>query len=74
MKKNRVLIACGIFRDELEHVLGSIDGYDLRVIWLGSGLDNNLELLEAFDLIQVPLDFETCDLDHFRENFLAFLA
>ena len=194
MKKNRVLIACGIYKDELEHVLSSIGDYDLRIVWLGSGLDNNLELLEAkldqaisenrsdgvdirlmfgraclphmaefarakgvttlaaknciaamigderkleleqdktmvvtpawvrqmwlapdgvkailgwtetdfrinlgrydrilildtglnpltddevleaYDLIQVPLDFETCDLNHFRDNFLAFLA
>ena len=192
MKEPRVLIACGIYRDELEQILPGLDAYELKIIWLESGLDNNLEMLEAkldeaisenrdaglrlmfgraclphmdefaekrgvstlsakncvaamigdarkleleqdrtmvvtpawvrqmwldpggvkailgwtetdfrinlgrydrilildtgvrplsddeileaFDLIQVPLDFEPCDLDHFRENCLAFLA
>lgn len=43
----RVLIACGIYQDELEHVLASIEAPELKIIWLEAGLDNNLEMLEA---------------------------
>ena len=194
MRSKQVLVACGIYKDELEHLLVTIDSCEMEIIWLESGLDNNLEMLEAkldeaisansgagidlrllfgraclphmaefaqargvttlaskncvaamigderklelekdktmvvtpawvrqmwlspggvkavlgwtetdfrinlgrydrilildtgikpltdeevleaFDLIQVPLDFEPCDLDHFRENLMAFLA
>lgn len=49
--------------------------YD-RILILDTGLNplTEDEILEAFDLIQVPLDFQPCDLDHFRENLTAFLA
>jgi len=47
MKESRILIACGIYQDELAHVLASIDIPDLKIIWLEAGLDNNLEMLEA---------------------------
>ena len=41
------MVACGIYRDELEHLLASLDSYEVDIIWLESGLDNNLEMLEA---------------------------
>ena len=47
MRESKVVIACGIYQDELEHVLASIEAPDLKIIWLESGLDNNLEMLEA---------------------------
>ena len=45
--KEKVLIACGIYQDELEHILSSIDGGEIKIVWLEAGLDNNLEMLEA---------------------------
>lgn len=47
MSRKRIIIACGIYQDELEHVLASADIDDLEIIWLEAGLDNNLEMLEA---------------------------
>ncbi|UQZ90599.1 hypothetical protein C4J81_15850 [Deltaproteobacteria bacterium Smac51] len=40
------MIACGIYQDELEHVLAA-NGCHREIVWLDAGLDNNLEMLEA---------------------------
>ncbi|MDR2301326.1 MAG: DUF1638 domain-containing protein [Deltaproteobacteria bacterium] len=37
MKEKRVLIGCGIFEDELNHVLKDEDRFDLEIFWLQSG-------------------------------------
>ena len=47
MKEKRTLIACGIYQDEVERILSTADQYDVELIWLSAGLDNNLSLLES---------------------------
>ncbi len=49
--------------------------YD-RIVVLDPGLTplTDEEILACFDLVQVPLEVEPCDLECFRRKFLALLA
>lgn len=46
MKIQRTLIACNVFQDEMEYVLGRNPDYDVETIWIRAGLHSDLELLE----------------------------
>ena len=47
MKVDKVLIACGIFKDEINFLLERKRGLiDIEVIWLDAGLHSDLKLLE----------------------------
>ena len=47
MKVDKVLIACGIFKDEINFLLERNRGLsDIKVIWLDAGLHSDLNLLE----------------------------
>ncbi|MDR1546218.1 MAG: DUF1638 domain-containing protein [Deltaproteobacteria bacterium] len=47
MKEKRTIIACGIFRDELEEALKDEKRFDLDVIWLKPGFHVRTDLLAA---------------------------
>lgn len=47
MAEKRIIIACDIFRSEMEYVLQSNQDYQVEFIWLGAGLHNDLEILEG---------------------------
>ena len=46
MAERRIIIACDIFRSEMEYVLREDTKYDMKYIWLGAGLHNDLDMLE----------------------------
>jgi len=47
MKNKRVLIACRIFEEEIDHILNQEqDSLEVSVLWVDAGLHANLELLE----------------------------
>lgn len=46
MTERRIIIACDIFRSEMEHVLRDSGKYQVDYIWLGAGLHNDLIILE----------------------------
>ena len=41
-----ILIGCGIFQEEVEHLLREAGGRDMEIIWLEPGLHENVEKLE----------------------------
>lgn len=48
MKVDKILIACGIFKDEIKFLLERKRGLsDIEVIWLDAGLHSDLKLLES---------------------------
>lgn len=48
MKADKVLIACGIFKDEINFLLERKRGLaGFKVIWLDAGLHSDLKLLES---------------------------
>lgn len=47
MKKNRVLIACKIFEEEINHVLQrERETFDVQMVWLDAGLHADIALLQ----------------------------
>jgi len=46
MTERRTIIACDIFRSEMEYVLLEDRKYEVKYIWLGAGLHNDLTVLE----------------------------
>lgn len=46
MAERRIIIACDIFRGEMEYVLRNDSRYQVEYIWIGAGLHNDLDLLE----------------------------
>jgi hypothetical protein len=58
--------------DELRMNLGRYD----RILVLDTGLDSftDEEILTAYDLMEVVLEFEKCDLGHFKTLVTEFLA
>ncbi|MDR2340561.1 MAG: DUF1638 domain-containing protein [Deltaproteobacteria bacterium] len=43
----RTLIACNIFEDEMNDVLGRHKEFDVDTIWIGAGLHNDLNMMEG---------------------------
>lgn len=58
----RVLIACDIFQDEIEHILAARPELQVDIVWLRAGLHNNIKLLNqtlreaVTDLAEQPND------------------